>query len=95
MRFNTRKYIKDVKEVLEYKALLGVLEWDADNMLAGHRIKYHRAIDLWWTVKTIANMAICEAIGHKWEDHSVATPEYGNIDMVCVRCGISHFQYLY
>ena len=38
---------------------------------------------------------MCNIVGHRWEDHSVATSEYGCFDVTCQRCGYSYHKALY
>jgi len=38
---------------------------------------------------------ICTYKGHDWEDNSHASPESGNMDMYCKRCGETFHHILY
>jgi hypothetical protein len=48
-----------------------------------------------YTVKWAVGAAVCAWRGHAWVDDSVATPDSGNMDMRCTRCGESFHHQLY
>ena len=45
--------------------------------------------------KSYLHFKWCERQGHDFEDHSVATPDTGDIHLVCRRCGADYQTILY
>jgi len=51
---------------------------------------------LWNHYAHKAQRLVCKLLGgHRWEDHSIATPDTGDIDLVCSRCGYTYYKVLY